>query len=61
MDTDICVFTVETYEIDAWYKNIIFTIIIRIVISKNHMVLSKMHRVLHRLEFTSSFENDWFL
>lgn len=30
MHTYICVFTVETYEIDAWYKNIIFTIIIRI-------------------------------
>lgn len=28
MHADICVFTVETFEINAWYKSIIFTIII---------------------------------
>lgn len=61
MDIDICVFIVEIYEIDVWYKNIIFIIIIWIVIFKNYMVLLKMYRVLYRLEFILSFENDWFL
>lgn len=60
MHADICVFTVETYEMHV-IKVLFLASLFEQAISENLMVLLKMLRVVHRLEFTSRLENDWFL